>query len=232
MQDHRHAAPAPERSACAPAAALLLLALAVAAAGCQSRTGLAPGLSGMRTDMKVLGTRTLGPYLVARLDMNGKNLEAYTLPTERCTGVFAEGAAVVYVDTGPQGVYRRGDLECQALGVGNLLVWRDRRRHSSAEIAPRTQAAFRVIHRGDEFALLRGQFPGASRIGFTGDYDLVAVIPVTGECAAILDQRAASLEYRDKGPRVLSLVGPGGLCEVHGLAQPPPQQPPPDRASR
>lgn len=232
MQDDRHEARAPQRSACAPAAALLLLALAITAAGCQSRTGLAPGLFGMRTDMKVLGTSTLGPYLAARLDMNGKTLEAYTLPTETCTGVFAEGAEVVYVDTGPQGVYRRGDLECQALGVGNLLVWRDRSRHSSKEIAPRTQAAFHVIHRGDEFALLRGQFPGARRIGFTGDYDLVAVIPVSGECAAILDQRAASLEYRDKGPRVLSLVGPSGLCEVHGLAQPPPRHTPPDQAGQ
>lgn len=205
-----------------------LLALAVGAAGCQSKSGLAPGLSGMRTTMKVLGTEPLGPYLAVQLDMNGKAIDAYVMPSAACSAVFVVGEEVEYVDNGPQGVYERGDARCQGMGVGNLLVWRNRSRHSTAVPVPRSQAAYRVIYRGDTYALLRGQFPGASVIGFTGDYDIVAIVPVGGECAPLLEQRSASMEYRGKGSRVYSLTGRNGLCDIHGFAQPPPQLRAPD----
>lgn len=217
------------RVPCANHAARILpvavLLLALVGTGCQSKSGLAPGLSGMRTDMTVLGTASLGPYRVAHLDMNGKALDAYVLPSEACNDVFETGATVTYVDNGPQGVYQRGDARCQGMGVGNLLVWRNRSRNSSPVPVPRTQVSFHVIARGDQYALLRGQFPGAAIIGFTGDYDIVAVVPEGGECASILEQRTASMEYRDKGSRVFSLIGKTGLCDIHGFAQPPPPQP-------
>jgi hypothetical protein len=212
---HRHAAGA---RIAAGLSALLLLA-----AGCQSQSGLAPGLSGMRTEMTVQRTWPLGPYRAARLDMNGKELDAYAMPTDACDAVFTEGGTVTYVDDGPLGVFRSGDLECQSFGVGNLVVWRDRSRHSTRGIVPRAQAAYRVMHRDDTWALLRGRFPGAGYLGFTGRSDLVAVIPVTGECAGLLDRRAATIEYRPEGERVLSLVGSSGLCDIRGLAKPPPQ---------
>ena len=208
---------------CVRAASLLPLAVLLGALACQSRTGFAPGLSGMRTELRVIGSERLGPYLAAELARKDDALDAYVLPSESCLAVFEAGATVTYVDTGPQGVYRRGEASCQGLGVGHLLVWRDRDRHSAGTVLPRTQVAYRVIHRGERFTLLRGQFPGAARIGFTGQGDLVAVVPTGGECAAIVEQRAASMEYRDKGSRTFSLVGPNGLCEIHGFAQPPPQ---------
>lgn len=209
---------------CARVLPVAVVALLTLSSGCQSRSGLGPGLSGTRTAMQVMGSGPLGPYLAARLDMNGKPLDAYVMPSDECRAVFVTGTEITYIDNGPQGVYQRGEHRCQGMGVGNLLVWRNRSRHSSAAPAPRSQAAFHVIHRGDEYSLLRGQFPGASMIGFTGDYDLVAIVPSGGECAGILSQRTASLEYRDKGSRVYSLVGATGLCDVHGFAQPPPQQ--------
>ena len=207
---------------------VLPIAVLLAGLGCQSKSGLAPGLSGMRTNMTVMQVEPLGPYLDAKLDMNGKILDSYVIPGEACQAVFVPGDEVVYVDNGPQGVFHNGEARCQSMGIGNLLVWRNRSRNSSAVPVPRTQAAFHVIYKGDEYALLRGQFPGAHIIGFTGDYDLVAVIPVGGECTTILDQRTASLEYRDKGSRVFSLTGKTGLCEIHGFAYPPPQVPAPD----
>lgn len=226
----RHRSVSPRRAAPTRLVGVLSALVLLGSGGCQSESGLAPGLSGMRTDMTVRTTWSLGPYLAARLDMKGKELDAYAMPTDACRALFAEGSTVTYVDDGPLGVFRRGDVECQSFGVGNLVVWRDRSRHSTTGIVPRAQAAYRVIHRDDTWALLRGRFPGAGHLGFTGRSDLVAVIPVTGECAGLLDQRAATIEYRPDGGRVLSLVGRSGLCDIRGLAKPPPQAPAPDEA--
>lgn len=209
---------------------LLAMLLATALLACQSSPNypLAPGLSGMRTAMTVEDTNRLGPYLDATLDMSGTMIHAYVLPGVACDDVFTKGETVQYVDNGPQGVYTRGDARCQSYGVGNLIVWRNRSQNASGAPQPTSQAAFRTIHRGPDYALLRGQFPGARRIGFLGDNDLVAVIPVTGECSKIPDQRAATMQYQDKGSPAFALMGPSGLCVIEGFAMPPPQVRTPD----
>lgn len=210
---------------------ILALGLAILSSfGCQmeSKKGFGPGLSGVRTILKVRSTSSLGPYLAAHLELNDQPFDAYVLPSEPCRDVFKDGEDVTYVDNGPQGVYRRGDARCQGMGVGNLVIWRNRRRHRMRTPVPRTQVTYRKIYQGDQFALLRGQFPGVGHIGFSNTYDLVAVVPVGGECAPLLDQINARMEYRDKGSQVFSLVGRTGLCNIHGFAQPPPQIPPPE----
>ena len=209
---------------------LMLGAAIVSAPGCQmqSKKGFAPGLSGVRTILKVKNTTSLGPYLAAHLELNDQPFDAYVIPSEPCRDVFQNGEDVTYVDNGPQGVYRRGDARCQGMGVGNLVIWRNRRRHRMRTPVPRTQVTYRKIYQGEKYALLRGQFPGVGHIGFSNTYDLVAVVPVGGECAPLLDQINARMEYRDKGPQVFSLVGRTGLCNIHGFAQPPPQIPAPE----
>ncbi len=204
--------------------------IAAALLGCQSSPDypLSPGLSDMRTGMTVVSSRPLGPYLEATLDMSGKTINAYVIPSQACSDVFTAGQQIEYVDNGPQGIYRHGDARCQGMGVGNLIVWRNRSEHSTTELAPTSQVAFRVIHKDAEYALLRGQFPGANLIGFTGDNDLVAVIPVTGECERIPHRRVATMQYQEAGSPAYALMGPSGLCVIQGFAQPPPQVPTPD----
>ena len=204
----------------------LLMAMGLTS-GCamESSKRFAPGLSGVRTILTVQSTSMLGPYLAAHLELNGQPFDAYVMPSDACRAVFKAGEQVTYVDNGPQGVYHRGDARCQGMGVGHLLIWRNRRRHYTAAPVPRTQVTYRMIYKGDQYALLRGQFPGVGYIGFSNTYDLVAVVPIGGECAPLLDQINARMEYRGKGNRVYSLVGRTGLCDVHGFAQPPPQTP-------
>lgn len=211
------------RSARSTCAVMLGLAAALAHPGAAMATDLAPGLSKQRTSMTVSAVTPRGPYLEAELDMSGKVFFGYALPSEACSGVFEPAAEVVYVDSGPLGWFERGELRCQLLGVGNLRIWRDRSRRSSAQLAPRSQASYRLIHRDDEVALLRGVFPQASRLGFSGSSDLVAIVPVSDVCSGPIERNTSSLEYRDKGANVLALVGADGLCNLRGLAQPPPQ---------
>jgi hypothetical protein len=208
--------------------ALVLALFAALLFGLACRGGkLSPGLSKTLTEMKVIDVKTRGPYLEVLMDMSGTELYAYVLPGEVCDRVLEPLQTVTYVDSGPLGLYRRGEDECQAMGVGNLRVWRNRRGRTSSGAggpAPRSQANYREIYRDDQVALLRGNFPQAWRIGFSGGADLVAVVPTTLEqCKTPIESGVASIEFREKGRNVLSLVGPSGLCEIRGLIQPEPQ---------
>ena len=74
--------------------------------------------------------------------------------------------------------------------------------------------------------MLRGMFPLSGYVGFGGGEDLIAVVHDTEECKAPIESGVASIEYRGKGKRALSIVGKSGLCEIRGLIQPPPQATP------
>jgi hypothetical protein len=184
------------------------------------------GLPGMRTNMSVDAVTDRGPYLEAALSFEKSALWAYTAPSENCRALFQVGTSAKYVDNGPLGQFRRDELECQVLGIGNLELWRDRNRRATAAGIPRAQANFKILHADDEVTLLRGQFPLASSVGFSGGLDLVAVVENTKNCEGPIASGTASMEYRGKGKRAISLVGKSGLCRVRGLIQPLPSAQP------
>jgi hypothetical protein len=208
------------------ASVLGLVAAALVGADSTLAGDLSPGLSKTRTEMKVRAVNDRGPYIEAELDMSGKDFFAYALIGDDCRSIFQPGKKVTYVDSGPMGQFERAGFNCQILGVGNLRVWRDRKQRSSTQLAPRSQASYRLVYRDDDVALLRGTFPQAARLGFSGSSDLIAVVPISDVCKAPIESGTASVEYRPKGKRALSLVGKNGLCDIRGLAQPPPQAKP------
>jgi hypothetical protein len=184
------------------------------------------GLPSLRTQMNVDAVTERGPYLEAALSFESKTMWAYSAPSDDCRAVFEVGASVSYVESGPVGRFHRDDLRCQMLGVGNLELWRDRSSRATAGGIPRAQANFNVLHADEEVTLLRGQFPLASSVGFGGGLDLVAVVENTKNCERPIEKGTASMEYRGKGKRALSLVGPSGLCRIRGLIQPLPSSQP------
>jgi hypothetical protein len=85
---------------------------------------------------------------------------------------------------------------------------------------PRAQASLREeLYRDDELVLVKGRFPLASYVGWSGGSSTIAVLPVGGVCEAPIRDGVASLEYRDSGDRVLSLVTSDGLCSLIGLVK-------------
>ena len=206
---------------------VFLLVLAFALGACSAeKARFDSGLPGMKTGMVVAAVASRGPYLEAKLRMEGHDLEAYALPSDECRAVFQVSETLSHVASGPQGRYRRGDHQCDGLGVGNLEFWRDRSRRTSQAGIPRAQASFRVLYSDGEVALLRGRFPLAGYLSFTGASDVVAVVPRSPECEGPIEKGVASMEYRGKGNRALTLVGSNGLCQIRGLIQPPPQAAP------
>lgn len=214
-------------------AALCVLALAgFGPLGCAERlqpkekSKFNSGLPGIRTQMQVDALVERGPYLEAALSFESSAMWAYAAPSEGCRAVFEPGGSVEYVDNGPLGEFRRDELDCQILGVGNLELWRDRNRRATPAGIPRAQANFELLHADEELTLLRGRFPLATAVGFSGGMDLVAVVENTKNCEGPVAKGTASMEYRGKGKLALTLVGKSGLCRIRGLIQPLPSAQP------
>jgi len=216
------------RSPCPNRIALLVLAslLACLASCTQNKRDQAlfdSGLPGMQTPVTVLGTHQYAGYLEADLSMGRHTIQSYSAPTPACLEVFRVGEKLDYIDNGPFGVYQRADVRCQSLGVGNLVVWRDRSKRSTGKgesIVPRAQANFRIIGTYPEVIVLEGDFPLANRLGFTAPRDVIAVVPNDELCVAATRTGTTSMEYRGKGPRALTLNAPNGLCDIRGLSMP------------
>ena len=113
-----------------------------------------------------------------------------------------------------------GEFSCDPVGVLSLAAWRDRGPRPQTRAAiPRDQAVYEVYYRDDELALARGRFRLTGLIGIPGGIDYVAAIPNNEECAGILEQKVASIEFRVKGNRPFVLLGKRGPCPIQGFAQ-------------
>ena len=84
------------------------------------------------------------------------------------------------------------------------------------EVAPSSAARWEVVHRDDDVFLLRGRFELATRVGFSGTHDLVAMVANDDVCRPIAESGASSLVYRPSGSRAFTL----GRCPVLAFATP------------
>ena len=90
----------------------------------------------------------------------------------------------------------------------------------------RAQADYRKIYEDSQVAFLRGRFPLASKVGWVGLDDLIAVVPKIPNCEAPLSRNTSSMEYYPAGRYVLTLVSYRGQCPIQGLITPYGDTPP------
>lgn len=205
--------------------ASLLLILAVAP-GCGARgrqMAWELGLGSFATDLAVVRVVPRGDYLDATLVGHGLSLDVYTPRTEVCSRVLEAEAQVDYVERGVAGRLERDGDSCDAVGIGGSRVQRARQPRASdprSSPIPRAQATFREVHRDEEVILVRGRFPLASRVGWSGGGDSLAVVPNDAVCSSALAGGVASMEFRPSGRTTLSLVGSKALCPIIGLILP------------
>ena len=81
---------------------------------------------------------------------------------------------------------------------------------------PSSPARWEVIHRDDEVFLLRGRFALASRIGFAGTHDVVAMVANDATCRPVAESGASTLVFRQSGRPAFEL----GRCPVLAFARP------------
>ncbi len=199
-------------------AALLVLALI----SCQGPVGkqLAPRLPGARTAVEVTNVTARGAYLDAVLLAETFRLRFFFPANEVCERVLRAEGMAEYSSRGPLGQVHSGELICEPVAIASLPAWRDRRPRRSGSPVPRATARFEVIWADEEITLVRGRFPLAGQIGWTGGDDSIAVIPRTEACRDPVARGVASLEFYRRGPKAYELVSNAGRCPVIGFVLP------------
>jgi hypothetical protein len=205
------------------------LGLLAAAAGCSgardagryAEQRLNPFAS---TRVALLSVDRLGPYLSVGIRDRGADLTFYAPAAEEaCAQLLRPEATLTWRRHGNFGRFEDEDLRCEAIGVGSLAAWRDRRPRDrrDASAVPRAAVAFREIGREAEVVLVRGRFPLASRVGVPSGFDLVAFLPRTDACAPLVARGVGTMEFRAAGRDAIRLVGSAGApCSVLGFAMP------------
>jgi hypothetical protein len=201
---------------------------------CGSGEGPRPTTLGAER-VAVVSVTPRGDYLDARLHgqpwsagpLSGSpfDLRFFFAADALCARVLAPEAELEYVSRGVFGRVRRGGEECEALGVGPLEAWRNRRPRPEVGGGPipRDHARFRVIHSDEQSVLVRGRFRLAGLVGIPGGDDLVAALPNSDACRGHIQAGEASLEFRSAGQPAFALVGADGPCPVEGFALPVPR---------
>jgi hypothetical protein len=202
------------------------LAAALGSAGCISwrKTTWELGMGGFGMELLVARLDERGPYLDAILAGHGLHLRTFVPASDVCRAVLRPDSTVEYVERGVGGRFEREGQSCDSVGFGDPLIRRARQPRAGSLQAvpvPRAQATFRTLYEDADVVLLRGRFPLALTIGWTGGDDTVAVVGNVARCRGPVEARVASMEYRPAGPNTLALVGDEGLCRIEGLIQPP-----------
>ncbi len=201
-------------------------ALSLVSAACNWRTNMwRMGLGSWATDLTVARVVPRWVYLESTLVGHGLSLTVYTPASEACVHVMQPEEPVDYVERGVGGRFLRDDVQCDTVGIGPPLVHRTRGGRGGSlrtQPIPREQSTFQVVFEDEEVMLLRGRFVLASRIGWRGGHDSVAVVPNESRCRLAVDGGVASMEFRPAGRNTLSLVSREGPCRIIGLVIPPP----------
>ena len=198
--------------------------LGVVAFGCNvQKTLWQAGIPGLETPLVVTRSVPVAGYLEVDLAGSGLHLDSFTPATAECATVLKPEAAVDYVASGPYGTFQRGEQTCNAIGLGSLREWRDRRpSQTTVVMSPRAQADYRVWYQDAKQVFLRGRFPLGGLLGFTGLDDSIALVPNTPVCQRPIREGVASMQYDQTGEDPLYLLSGDGRCPILALIQPLP----------
>ena len=183
-------------------------------------SGCAAGLPGEARDRRVVFVAQRGDYLDAVLEHRDASLRFFFPDDETCREVLRRDAWVEYVNLGPLGEVRREDLVCTPVGIASLEAWRSRRGRREEGPLPRSPVNFRVVYEDEDYVLARGRFPLASRIGWSGGEDTLALIPRNAACAPVIARGRGSMEFRVAGRDPFILVSREGRCAIQGFVRP------------
>ena len=208
----------------------LAASLCLVFAACNLRTNMwRMGLGSWATDLTVARVESRWVFLESTLVGHGLSLTVYTPASEECAHVMQLEEPVDYVERGVGGRFLRDGVQCDTVGIGPPLVQRTRGGRGGSlrsQPIPRERSSFRVVFEDEEVMLLRGRFVLASRIGWRGGQDSVAVVPNESRCRLAVEGGVASMEFRPAGRNTLSLVSREGPCPIIRLIIPPPPNAP------
>ena len=200
----------------------LAVALVLGCGGQGPRMEEPSGLPGVSTAYQVTLVVPRGPYLDAMLERESSSLRLFFAASDVCRRVVQVEAVVEYRATSVPGTVRNVQEECEAVGIGSLRFWRDRRPRQSRQVIPRGNAEFNFFYQDSELTLVRGRFPYANQVGWAGGWDTIAALPRNAACDGLVARGSASIEFRHAGPEAFRLVTGEGRCTIEAFLRPLP----------
>jgi hypothetical protein len=195
------------------------LAAAVGVGGCSWRkSAWELGMGGFGMELFVAHLDERGRYLDVGLAGHGLHLRSFAPASEECRAVLRKGTSVGYVERGIGGRFEREGQSCDAVGFGDPLI-RGARRPRDGSLrsspVPRAHATFRTIYEDADVLLLRGRFPLASKIGWVGVEDSVAVErDATRRCARSRGRISPSIRQRPPSATRARVLRPAGRYSI------------------
>ena len=180
----------------------------------------AGGVPGSARESRVAYVTQRGAYLDAVLEGPDSTLRFFFPADETCREMLRKETWVEYVNLGTLGEVRRAELTCTPVGIASLEAWRSRRGRRLEGPLPRSPVSFRVVYQDEEYVLARGRFPLASRIGWSGGDDSLALIPRIAACVPVIARGTGSMEFRVAGRDPFILVSAEGRCPIEGFVRP------------
>lgn len=197
--------------------ALGLLALACSA----DRAIYDAALPGTGTGAELVWLGVHDGYLDVEVETAGKQLRFLLREADpECTELRNVDSPIQYRNSGPLGQLQTENLTCEPVGLLSLAEWRSRQRRRGSGLVPRAAAAWSQIYRDDDWVLVRGRFTLASRLGWAGSVDTVALFEPGPVCDPIIARGVGTLVFYYGGRNVLALLGNGAVCPLLGLAIP------------
>ena len=200
----------------------LVVALVLGCGGQGPRLEEPSGLPGVSTAYQVTLVVPRGPYLDAVLERESSHLRLFFPADDVCRRVVRVEAMLEYTATSVPGTVKNAQEDCDAVGIGSLRFWRDRRPRQSRQVIPRGNAEFRKVYQDSELTFVRGRFPYANQVGWAGGWDTLAALPRNAACDGLVARGSASIEFRHAGPEAFRLVTGQGRCTIEGFLRPLP----------
>lgn len=203
-------------------AAVFAAALFTLACGLVS-VGERPQVPFSATEMTVAKVQPQASWLEVTLMSPKFNRVFYFPASEACKALIQPDATLSYRRSGGYGYVERGDVRCDASGIGSLRQWRDglpRPTLGGSAAKPRSRCEFREVYRDGDVVMVRGKFLLASYLQWPRPDDTIAVFKNDPVCNQALSGDMAQMEYNANGANPLVLVQQGGRCPLEGLIRP------------
>ena len=164
-----------------PYVALFFVTTALLYAGCTVDSVVSQaGVPGTSVSASVSDVAQRGAYLDARVVAGGFDFRLFFPDNESCRLLLGDPIGLDFTWLGVLGRISNDVATCEAVGILSLRAWRDRRPRGTREPLSRAPARYEVVYRDADLATLRGRFPLARALGFSGSMDLIVVVPNAG----------------------------------------------------
>lgn len=179
------------------------------------------GLPWTQAEFRVEGVTPRGPYLDVLVSSGSIERRFFSPRSDECLALLETEHTVTLGNTNGYGPFRRDDLECPIIGIGNLEDFRRSRSQGTGyggSPIRRGNEDLRIVYRDEQYFYARSGFSIGAMLGWApGTDQVIGLLPRNEACAPLAEGGPAGSIFRQAGTPAIAISAGDGLCPVHGL---------------